>query len=295
MRASICLPKLHPFRRHFRRLTGACVFLALVVAGCRAPLYRAAARGDVAVVRQELERGADMDAPPRWPELLWRYPLQLGAFPIDLTLSVVTFGQYNKPYLMEVVGGDFETPAAVAWRKGHTQVLSALAQAGVALAPDTVVGRTLLLQEDWRWNDGFDVESKLVYEMGNENVADCFELYWMEDVDWVKSRGVCIKHLIWGKVNGQGRMLSHRLGRKGGYHPIGVPHPELLYYRRTGVQSAEVTERYCLLSVDGKYRKCGSKYELLFESSTSGTYRQMVIDARYGYVLTQYEGRFWLK
>ena len=42
------------------------------------------------------------------------------------------------------------SPAEIAWEKGHADVLQELAKAGVAMAPASVAGKELILQQEDR-------------------------------------------------------------------------------------------------------------------------------------------------
>lgn len=255
------------------------------MSSCRSALYRAAEQGDVELVRQELAAGALSAGEPVWANALWQYPAKLVLAPVDLMLGICSMGLYDEPHLVRWVEKFDKSPADAAWQRGHMGVLAALAEAGVAVAPESMSGRTLLLQEDWRGGEGYTESAQVLSEVGNENVADCFVRYWEEDDDWQRRRGMMLKHCIWRDAETMGQVLHHVSGKKSTAEMLETP--DALCYRRTGRRSAEVTERVLLPVASG------NKYELNFETQTSGTYRHLHAEATG--MVRQCTGRFWVR
>lgn len=263
-------------------LFGCCL---LYLSSCRSVLYRAAEQGDVMQVRQELAAGGLTKGEPTVVNALWQYPAKVLLAPVDILMGLCSFGLYDEPYLVNWVERFDKSPADVAWEKGHLEVLDVLAGAGVAIAPESMRGRSLLLQEDWYGSDGEATDAAVLAEVGDENVADCFVRYWREDDDWVKHRSVYLKHCVWDDVDTRGRVVLHPVGRR--RERMRIESPEMLCYRRTGVRSAEVTMRgFSSVAV-------ASKYELNFETRGSGTYRHLYAES--SGVVRRFAGRFWVR
>lgn len=263
-----------------------CWVSTCLLSACHTPLYRAAERGDAEAVRQLLAAGKNaQEGASEWNKL-WQYPAELAVFPLDALFVVATMGQVDVPLLSDRIDSFGEkTPAEVAWQRGHTDVLALLAGDGVAIAPESMRGRSLLLQEDWYGSDGEATDAAVLAEVGDENVADCFVRYWREDDDWVKHRSVYLKHCVWDDVDTRGRVVLHPVGRR--RERMRIESPEMLCYRRTGVRSAEVTMRgFSSVAV-------ASKYELNFETRGSGTYRHLYAES--SGVVRRFAGRFWVR
>lgn len=190
------------------------------------------------------------------------------------------------------VSRDAQNAAAdIAWRRGNMSVLNALAQAGAAVAPSSVAGQVLLLQEDWYGAEQYTNNARVFSDIGAEHVADCFVQYWVEDDDWQEHRAAYLKHCVWDASGKRGVVVQHPIGRRRGAAKE-VP-TESLHYLRTGVRSAEVTMRFVQIGASMLPVRCSSKYELSFESPTSGTYRHLY--AENTGLVCQYAGRFWLR
>ncbi len=262
------------------------VLVAMLLSSCHTPLYRAAERGDADAARALLTAGADVHAGASAWNKLWQYPAELVVFPLDLVMVLGTVGLYDAPLLsdrIEAYSG--KTPAEAAWKHGHRGVLEVLAAAGAAVAPDSVKGRTMLLQEDYRWEDAY--EQVAAGDVADANVADCFERYWAEDVDWQKNRGMRLQKLAWPASAASGQVRRYAVRQ----HT--ASEPEQLVYRRTGVNSAEITVSCRDMRVGGALRGIAAKYELIFTDSAYGEYR--CLSLRADGVLNQYAGRFWLR
>ena len=258
--------------------------LLFALSSCRSALYRAAAQGDVVVVRQEVAEGAKGEGETVWVNALWQYPAKLVLAPVDILLGICSFGVYNEAYLVSCVERFDESPAEVAWKNGHTDVLDVLAAAGAAVAPESMSGGVLLLQEDRYGGDGHTDDAMVLAEVGNENVADCFVRYWAAEDDWRQRKIARLAHFIWRR-GGKGQVLWHFPGKVSTADMLETP--DVLCYRRTGVQSAEVTMRFSDPSL------VANKFELLFEASDRGVYRHLYADDKG--VVRQGTGRFWIR
>lgn len=257
----------------------------LYMGSCRSSLYRAAEQGDVVQVRQALAAGALEKGEPTVVNAMWQYPAKVLLASVDILMGACSLGLYAEPHLVRWVEKFDKSPADAAWQHGHMGVLEALAEAGVAIAPESMRGRALLLQEDCYGSEGKAESAAVFAEVGNENVADCFVRYWSEEDDWTKHRGIYLKHCVWEHSDTRGRMVLYPIGTR--REKMGIESPEMLCYRRTGVRSAEVTMRgFSSVAV-------ASKYELNFETPVSGTYRHLYADSRG--VVRQFSGRFWVR
>lgn len=272
-------------KRRFGAVVWVCFCLLFVLSACRSPMYRAAARGDVEAVRAELAAGADPEAQPSAWQRWWQYPASLVTYPVDMVMGLCTLGWYDEAHLTHWVTRGNKSPVDIAWQRGHRAVLSVMADAGATVAPDTMMGKKLLLQEDRYGVTGYTQDSVVRDDVGNENVADCFVRYWSEEDDWTQHRSIYLKHCLWGQADKQGVVVRHPVGRRQG-KPT-VERPDVLYYRRTGVRSAEVTVRFSAPFAEA------NKYELSFESPTSGTYRHLYANDKGA--VRQFAGRFWLR
>lgn len=257
----------------------------LVMSSCRSALYRAAEQGNAGLVRQELSEGALATGEPIWANALWQYPAKLLLAPVDVMLGICSLGLYDEAYLVNWVERFDKSPADIAWENGHGEVLAVLAEAGVAIAPESMSGRALLLQEEWYGGEGYTESELVLAEVGNENVADCFTRYWDEDDDWQRRRGMKLKHCMWRDAETMGQVLAHVPGKHSTAEMLETP--DVLCYRRTGRRCAEVTERGLFPVV------AGNKYELKFETQTSGSYRHLHADATG--LVRQCTGRFWVR
>lgn len=266
-----------------QRLLGVCALLC-VLSSCRSALYRAAEQGDVERVRTELAAGATVDGEPRVANALWQYPAKLLAGAADAVMGICTLGVYDEPRMWKGVDAFDKSAVDVAWERGHMAVLDVLAEAGAVVAPESLREGVLLLQEDWYGSEGHAEDASVVAEVCNENVADCFVRYWAEDDDWRQRRGVVLKHCVW-RGAAKGQVLCHQPRKKS--TPDMLETPDVLCYRRTGVRSAEVTERVLVPAL------AGHKYELSFDTPQSGTYRHLYADAQG--VVRSFKGRFWLR
>lgn len=277
---------------------------AALLASCHTPLYNAAERGDLAAVQQEIADGAALNKGASGANMMWQAPAYLVTFPLDIAQVALTIGSMGLyPTVMERLGCppselllspkvyDFGSmsPAEIAWEKGHADVLQELAKAGVAMAPASVAGKELILQQE-EMASLPSIDMNDLSRVRDKGDMGCIDSYWKQAVSWEKEQDT--SSLSWTDSN---EVIKEKKTREkeGGVWLEGWDNMEL-YYKQTGIKRAMVTHAYSALLPGAGYPDVGGQKILLdFQSSTHGRY--FMIQVQKPDMMWQSYGKFWLK
>lgn len=180
-----------------------------------------------------------------------------------------------------------EKAAAIAYTKGNDEILNELAKAGAAVAPASVGGKVLILEETGTADETIDSSTgwDALEEMEDENNTTCFSKYWVDNISYDRPSEHTVTSIKWTEPNVVTATKENKDGSGEGDTKI---------YKRLNVNLVELTHRYWLLADPmGTIDYGRDKYRLMFTTPTSGKYLQITTQ-KGGYV-GQSIGNFCLK
>lgn len=179
--------------------------------------------------------------------------------------------------------------AAVAYARGHADIVDELLKKGAVAAPDSVAKMTMKFQNsmtsgsDGSMDEGPDI-SVVNFAM-YWDMKSPFILWQHDDSDYSTDSIIGSKSPAWGSDN---TIQVTNQGGSGTFDMFTIEHK--WQYNRTGFNTAFITATHGHFSIS-RARESVTYYELTFDSPTAGTFKAIERDNGSE---TWNSGRFWL-